>query len=208
MAFLLFSLFCGKYLEPIERKINIFDIMKFGIVPFADQIYLYDQQSYKYFQENKAISNINKSIIDYPYEFLPKIPNNNDIYNICIFSAGSFKDVNKKIIERKIKVLKNLIKFIKEEYKFKNHSITIKLKEAEMNNYNKLNLKLGRNVEIVFNIDKKRDFFHHVIVPIDSFVLIEYLRSDVKIYTYDIYKKNKGPTSKFAKGIFNIDINI
>ena len=200
------SLFSKLRYRIFKRKINIFNIMKFGILPFADEIYLYDKKSYDYFQNNNAFSKIDKSIIDYPFEFIPKMPKNTNFYNICIFSVGLFKKNNNKISRIQIKALKYLINFVQNEYIQKNCRITIKLKYGEMQYVNNLNSEFGKDIDIVENIDDRRDFFHHVIVPIDSFVLIEYLRSDVKIYTYTTYK-NKGPISIHASGIFNIELS-
>ena len=48
--------------------------------------------------------------------------------------------------------------------------------------------KFDQDISLLNNIDDQRNNFHIVVVPIDSFVLLEYLRSDVLIYTYNLYK--------------------
>ena len=172
----------------MDRKINIFELIKFGIVNFADEVYVYDQKSLKYIQTIKSISNIKKDIIDYEFEFLPKKPIFLNNYNICIFSVGSFKTNNRHIMKKQLKALQFIVKFLKEKFANNNIKITIKFKEGELINFPNINEKFDSDISFLDNIDDQRENFHLVVVPIDSFVIIEYLRSDVLVYSYNIFK--------------------
>ena len=180
-----------------DRKVKISELMKFGILNFSDEIYLYSKQSFKFVQNIKSIANIEKSIIKYDYEFLPKKPALLNVLNICIFSFGSFKSKNKKIINLQKEALKKIIFFLKKKFSTINIQITIKFKQGEMDNFLNMKSEFGKDLIFLDNIDDQREHFHLVVVPIDSFVLIEYLRSDVPIYTYNIYK-NYGPIGNLA----------
>ena len=57
-----------------------------------------------------------------------------------------------------------------------------------MINFSYIYKKFDQDISLLNNIDDQREDFHIVVVPIDSFVLLEYLRSDVLIYTYNLYK--------------------
>ena len=66
-----------------------------------------------------------------------------------------------------------------------------------MINYSNIFREFDKGITLLNNIDDQRDDFHIVVVPMDSFVLLEYLRSDVLIYTYNLYK-NLGHIGKIA----------
>lgn len=203
---LLISLFSNLKVRTLKRKINIFDLMNFGIASFADEICIYDSNSYKYFQRTQSISKIEKSIIRYQFDFIPSKPKNLNVYNICIFTVGTFKAENHKLSKRKINILKFIVSYLGKKYSNLNYKLTIKLKKGEIEKVPYIYTEFKKDIRIVDNIDNLRNSFHHVVVPIDSFALIEYLRSDVKVYTYNIFK-NYGPISQFASKVHQIKID-
>ena len=157
-----------------QRNISFLDIVYFGLLPFADEIYLYSMKSYKYFENKKVISTIKKEIIDYKFEFLPEKSNNSKYFNICLFAYGAFKGNNKKMIKKQLRALKFIIDYLQDSYLEINYKITIKFKNGSLEKCPSLNEEFGKNISIVENINYGVSKFDLVILPIDSFIVVEF----------------------------------
>lgn len=192
---ILITLFSNLKNRLLKRKINILNFMRLGLITLSDEIYLYDSKSLEYLEKFKCITNIKKQIIDYQFEFLPNRANIPNVFNTCIFSTGSFKGNNKKTKLKQIRALKYIINHLEGNFIGKNIKITIKFKSGSLEKFPILKYSFNKEINLVEDINYQSNKYDLVILPIDSFAVIEFLRSNIPIYTYNIYK-NYGPIRK------------
>lgn len=190
--------FSKLFSRALQRRINPFNLANYGIVTLVDDIYLYSECSYKILQKNKSLEKINKFIIPYPFDSHPTKPKNNHCYRICIYSVGSYKSNKKKIVERQTEYIKYIVDFIKTRFKSKKLQITLKFKSKEIKKAKIIFFNYDSLISITDELGDIKNSFDLVVVPIDSFLVIEYLRGNVPFFVYNLYQ-DVGPIGSIAK---------